>query len=411
MDVQNQSTVTEFTLTAFPVIRKLQISLFVVLLFTYMLTLTGNIVIISLIWADNRLQTPMYFFLSNLSFLDILYTTSVTPKLLACLLEDRTTISFAGCMIQIYFFFFLGTVEFILLAVMSFDRYVAICNPLRYTIIMNSRVCLLLLLGCWVGAFLSVLCPIIVVLHAMDVQNQSTVTEFTLTAFPVIRKLQISLFVVLLFTYMLTLTGNIVIISLIWADNRLQTPMYFFLSNLSFLDILYTTSVTPKLLACLLEDRKTISFVGCITQTYFFFFLGTVEFILLAVMSFDRYVAICNPLRYTIIMNSRVCLLLLLGCWVGAFLSVLCPTIVVSRLPYCYKEISHFFCDIAPLLQVACIDTHFIEMINFLLSSFVLLTSLVLTIVSYTYIISTILRIPSAQGRQKAFSTCASHIT
>ncbi|XP_035937639.2 olfactory receptor 6M1-like [Halichoerus grypus] len=244
----------------------------------------------------------------------------------------------------------------------------------------------------------------------MDMQNQTTVTEFTLTAFPVIQKLQISLFVVLLFTYMLTLTGNTVIISLIWADNHLQTPMYFFLSNLSFLDISYTTSVTPKLLACLLEDKKTISFAGCITQTYFFFFLGTVEFILLAVMSFDRYVAICNPLRYTVIMNSRVCLLLVLGCWVGAFFSVLCPTIVVSTLPYCYREISHFFCDIAPLLQAACTDTHFIEMISFLLSSLVLLTSLVFTIVSYTYIISTILRIPSAQGRQKAFSTCASHI-
>ncbi|XP_045872704.1 olfactory receptor 6M1-like [Meles meles] len=245
----------------------------------------------------------------------------------------------------------------------------------------------------------------------MDMRNQTTVTEFILTAFPMIPKLQISLFVVLLFTYMLTLMGNTVIISLIWADNRLQTPMYFFLSNLSFLDISYTTSVTPKLLACLLEDKKTITFVGCISQIYFFFFLGTVEFILLVVMSFDRYVAICNPLRYTIIMNSRVCILLVLGCWVGAFFSVLGPIIVVSRLPYCYREISHFFCDIAPLLQVACIDTHFIEMMSFLLSSFVLLTSLVFTIVSYTYIISTILRIPSAQGRQKAFSTCASHIT
>ncbi|XP_006895690.1 PREDICTED: olfactory receptor 6M1-like [Elephantulus edwardii] len=245
----------------------------------------------------------------------------------------------------------------------------------------------------------------------MDLQNQTTVTEFTLTAFPALQKLQISLFVVLLFIYMLTLTGNIVIISLIWADSHFQTPMYFFLGNLSFLDIMYTTSVTPKLLACLLEEKKTISFAGCITQTYFFFFLGTVEFILLAVMSFDRYVAICNPLRYTIIMNSRVCLLLVLGCWVGAFLSVLCPTIIVSRLPFCYKEIRHFFCDIAPLLQVACIDTHFIEKINFLLSSFILLTSLVLTTVSYIYIITTILRIPSAQGRQKAFSTCASHIT
>ncbi|KAM6158623.1 olfactory receptor 6M1-like [Rhynchocyon petersi] len=244
----------------------------------------------------------------------------------------------------------------------------------------------------------------------MYAQNH-TVTEFTLTAFPALRKLQISLFAVLLFIYMLTLTGNIVIISLTWADTGFRTPMYFFLSNLSVLDILYTTSVTPKLLACLLQEKKTISFAGCITQTYFFFFLGTVEFILLAVMSFDRYVAICNPLSYTIIMNNRVCLLLVLGCWAGAFLSVLCPTIVVSRLPFCYKDIRHFFCDIAPLLQIACVDTHLIEMINFLLSSLVLLTSLVFTIVSYTYIITTILHIPTAQGRQKAFSTCASHIT
>ncbi|KAM9764348.1 olfactory receptor 6M1-like [Dama dama] len=245
----------------------------------------------------------------------------------------------------------------------------------------------------------------------MDVQNQTTVTEFILTAFPARQKLQIFLFVVLLFTYMLTLTGNGVIISLIWADNRLQTPMYFFLSNLSLLDISYTTSVTPKLLSFLLKDRKTISLAGCISQTYFFFFLGTVEFILLVVMSFDRYVAICNPLRYTTIMNSRVCLLLVLGCWVGAFLSVLCPVILLSRLPFCQKEINHFFCDIAPLLQAACIDTHLLEMISFLLSSLILLTSLVITTVSYTYIISTILHIPSAQGRQKAFSTCASHIT
>ncbi|CAI9166792.1 unnamed protein product [Rangifer tarandus platyrhynchus] len=245
----------------------------------------------------------------------------------------------------------------------------------------------------------------------MDVQNQTTVTEFILTAFPALQKLQIFLFVVLLFTYMLTLTGNGVIISLIWTDNRLQTPMYFFLSNLSFLDILFTSSVTPKLLSFLLKDRKTISLAGCISQTYFFFFLGTVEFILLVVMSFDRYVAICNPLRYTVIMNSRVCLLLVLGCWVGAFLSVLCPVILLSRLPFCQKEINHFFCDIAPLLQAACIDTRLLERISFLLSSLILLTSLVITTVSYTYIISTILRIPSAQGRQKAFSTCASHIT
>ncbi|XP_047373979.1 olfactory receptor 6M1 [Sciurus carolinensis] len=245
----------------------------------------------------------------------------------------------------------------------------------------------------------------------MTVGNRSIVTEFTLNAFPVLLEIRIFLFVVLLLTYTLTATGNIMIISLIWTVSHLQTPMYFFLSNLSFLDILYTTVVSPKLLACLLREEKTISFAGCITQTYFYFFLGTVEFILLAIMSFDRYVAICNPLRYTLIMNSRVSLLLVLGCWVGACLSVMTPTIIVTRLPYCRKEINHFFCDIAPLLQVACIDTRPIEKINFLLSALVILSSLAFTAGSYSYIISTILRIPSVQGRQKAFSTCASHIT
>ncbi|XP_003796835.1 olfactory receptor 6M1 [Otolemur garnettii] len=241
--------------------------------------------------------------------------------------------------------------------------------------------------------------------------NWSTVTEFNLIAFPALLEIRVPLFVVLSLTYTLTATGDIIIISLIGADHRLQTPMYFFLSNLSFLDISYTTVVSPKVLACLLGENKTISFAGCITQTYFYFFLGTVEFILLAVMSFDRYVAICNPLRYTIIMSTRACLLLVLSCWVGAFLSVLVPTIVVTRIPYCRKEINHFFCDIAPLLQVACIDTRLLEKINFLLSALIILSSLAFTAGSYTYIIATILHIPSAQGRQKAFSTCASHIT
>ncbi|XP_008824265.1 olfactory receptor 6M1 [Nannospalax galili] len=241
--------------------------------------------------------------------------------------------------------------------------------------------------------------------------NWSTVTEFTLIAFPALLHIRIALFVVLLLMYTVTAAGNIIIISLIWIDPHLQTPMYFFLSNLSLLDISYTTSVTPKLIACLLAQKKTISFAGCISQTYFFFFLGTVEFILLAVMSFDRYVAVCIPLRYAVIMNSRVCFLLVLGCWVGGFLSVLVPVIVVAQVPYCRKEINHFFCDIGPLLQAACADTHFIEKLNFILSALVILSSLGFTLGSYTYIISTILRIPSGKGRQKAFSTCASHIT
>ncbi|XP_060110613.1 olfactory receptor 6M1-like [Heteronotia binoei] len=241
--------------------------------------------------------------------------------------------------------------------------------------------------------------------------NQSLVKEFIFLSFPIRRDMQIISFLVLILTYLLTLTGNVVILSLIWTNQSLHTPMYFFLSNLSFLDILFTTVIAPKMLSNLLAEKKTISLHGCFAQIYLYFFLGTVEFILLSVMSFDRYVAICNPLRYTVIMNGRVCFLMVLGCWVGAFLSVFCPAVLLFRLPYCRQTINHFFCDIAPLLDVACFDTHFIELLSFFMSSLVVLSSLMLTVVSYTYIISTILKIPSGKGRQKAFSTCASHIT
>ncbi|XP_077171479.1 olfactory receptor 6M1-like [Paroedura picta] len=245
----------------------------------------------------------------------------------------------------------------------------------------------------------------------LDATNQSLVKEFVFLSFPVRRDIQILFFVALLLTYLLTLTGNMVILSLIWPNQSLHTPMYFFLSNLAFLDILFTTVIAPKMLSNLLAEKKIISLYGCFAQIYLYFFLGTVEFILLAVMSFDRYVAICHPLRYTVIMSGRVCFLMVLGCWVAAFLSVLSPAIVIFRLPYCRPTINHFFCDIAPLLEVACVDTRFIELLDFFMSSLVVLSSLMLTIVSYTYIISTILRIPSGKGRQKAFSTCASHIT
>ncbi|KYO17645.1 olfactory receptor 6M1 [Alligator mississippiensis] len=241
--------------------------------------------------------------------------------------------------------------------------------------------------------------------------NQTLVTEFILMAFPVSQQMQIFLFLVLLSIYLLTLAGNTVIISIIWLDHRLQTPMYFFLSNLSFLDILFTSVISPKMLVSLLLERKTVSVTACLSQTFFSIFLGTTEFILLAVMSFDRYVAICNPLRYTVIMNGRVCFLLVLSCWLAASISMLGPTIVYTRLPFCGQELDHFFCDITPLLKAACVDTSYLEMLDFVLSSLVLLSSLTFTIVSYTYIIATILRIPSVQRRQKAFSTCASHIT
>uniref|UniRef100_A0A452VBU3 Olfactory receptor n=1 Tax=Ursus maritimus TaxID=29073 RepID=A0A452VBU3_URSMA len=244
----------------------------------------------------------------------------------------------------------------------------------------------------------------------MDTQNQTTVTEFTLTAFPVIWKLQISLFVVLLFTYMLTLTGNTVIISLIWADNRLQTPMYFFLSNLSFLDISYTTSVTPKLLACLLEDKKNISFAGCLTQIYFFFFLGTVEFILLAVMAYDRYVAISQPLRYTLIMNRTVCGLLMVASWVGGFIHSIVQVGLTIQLPFCGPDkLDNFYCDVPQLIKLACTDTFVLELLMVSNNGLVTLMCFLVLLGSYTALLF-MLRGHSREGRSKALSTCASHI-
>ncbi|XP_059587584.1 olfactory receptor 6M1-like [Alligator mississippiensis] len=235
--------------------------------------------------------------------------------------------------------------------------------------------------------------------------------EFILLGFTGVWEVQVFLFAVLLVTYIMTLAGNLTIISIIWTDHRFQTPMYFFLSNLSFLDILFTSVISPKMLINFMMHSKTISYGGCIAQCYLYFLLGTVEFMLLAVMSVDRYVAICYPLRYTTIMNNKVCLLMMLGCWAGAFFSVLTPVIELSRLPFCNVNVlDHFFCDIAPLIQASCANTHFFEMLAFISSSIVVLSSLILTSVSYSYIISTIVSIPSATGRKKAFSTCVSHI-
>ncbi|XP_048360357.1 olfactory receptor 6M1-like [Sphaerodactylus townsendi] len=238
------------------------------------------------------------------------------------------------------------------------------------------------------------------------------VTEFVLRGFPQVRQLELSIFTVCSTIFTFTLLGNLIIIAIVVTDSCLHTPMYFFLGNLSLLEISFTSAVVPKMLANLLAKRKTISFSGCITQCYFYFFLGSTELLLLAVMSIDRYVAICNPLRYVAIMNIRVCISLALGCWVGGFLLVLLPILVISQLPYCGPNvINHFFCDSTPLLKLSCCDIRLIELGDILLASVLLTGTLLVIMVSYIYIISTVLKIPSAAGRSKAFSTCASHVT
>ncbi|KAM3820938.1 olfactory receptor 6E1-like [Vipera latastei] len=237
------------------------------------------------------------------------------------------------------------------------------------------------------------------------------VTEFILVGFTRIRWLQILLFWVLLLTYLLTIVGNLLIIYITLVDHRLYTPMYFFLRNFSVLEIGFTSSAIPKALINLASGNNTISLAGCFTQTFFYFILGTAEFFILSTMSFDRYVAICNPLRYTVIMNSNFCTQLVIGSWIISFLYVIMPLILLFRLPFCGPDIiNHFFCDNMPLVKLACTNTQFLELMDFLMATFTVLGTLAITIISYIKIIAAVMHIPSRTGRQKAFSTCASHI-
>ncbi|XP_028560658.2 olfactory receptor 6X1-like [Podarcis muralis] len=242
-------------------------------------------------------------------------------------------------------------------------------------------------------------------------ENQTVVVEFILLGFPSIQKVRILVFVSVLVIYTLTVTGNIVIVATVVHDTTLHKPMYFFLGNLSFLGIIYVTATIPKLLANLLSIKKSISLAGCKAQAFSHFFLGATEFFLLTAMAYDRYMAICHPLHYHAIMSSKVCVQLACGSWLGGLMTVLVQTILVFRLPFCGPNIiNHFYCDVGPLLKLACTDTRPIEWIVFIVATIVVFCNSLMTVVSYIFIISTVMRIPSASGRQKAFSTCIAHL-
>ncbi|XP_043734999.1 olfactory receptor 6C1-like [Cervus elaphus] len=210
---------------------------------------------------------------------------------------------------------------------------------------------------------------------------------------------------------MLSITGNLTIITLTLLDAHLQTPMYFFLRNFSLLEVLFTTVSIPKFLATIITRDKTISFNDCVAQLFFFILLGVSEFYLLATMSYDRYIAICKPLHCRTIMNHRVCTPFVLASWLASFLIIFPLVMLFLQLDYCKSNvIDHFSCDYSPLLYLSCSDTKFLEVVGFSCAVFILLFTLALIILSYTYVIRTILRIPSTTQRTKAFSTCSSHM-
>ncbi|XP_058413459.1 olfactory receptor 6C70 [Diceros bicornis minor] len=242
-------------------------------------------------------------------------------------------------------------------------------------------------------------------------KNHTRQIEFILLGLTDNSQLQIVIFFFLLLNYTLSLIGNLTIIALTLLDSHLKTPMYFFLRNFSFLEISFTSACIPRFLITIVTREKAISYNGCASQLFFHIFLGVTEFFLLAAMSYDRYAAICKPLHYTSIMSSRVCHQLVLSSWATGFLVTFPPLILGLNLDFCASNIiDHFICDISPVLQLSCSDTHLLELIAFFLAVMTLIVTLLLVILSYSYIIETILKFPSAQQKKKAFSTCSSHM-
>ncbi|XP_030044255.1 olfactory receptor 5V1-like [Microcaecilia unicolor] len=246
----------------------------------------------------------------------------------------------------------------------------------------------------------------------MEEENITRVTEFIILGFSEFPDLQIPLFLLFLLIYLIILTGNLTIITVTCLDPRLHTPMYIFLCNLSFLDISSTTVTLPKLMDILLRQSQRISLYGCFIQMYFFLLLTSAEFVVISVMAYDRYVAVCLPLHYTVIMNFRLCVLMVTGSWMFGILEPVAHTVLISCLSYCgTNKINHFYCDLSAVPKLSCTSTSALESITYIFGTFLALPCFFTTLMSYVYIISTILRIRSTEGRRKAFSTCSSHLT
>ncbi|KAG8596505.1 hypothetical protein GDO81_001940 [Engystomops pustulosus] len=241
--------------------------------------------------------------------------------------------------------------------------------------------------------------------------NETRLGEFTLLGLTDNAECELILFAFFLVVYVITILGNSLMIITITLSSGLHSPMYFFLRNLSIVDMCYTTSTVPKLLLDFLSKVKRISFFGCVAQLYSFISFGGIECLLLAAMAGDRYVAICMPLRYTKVMSWKMCTVLATVCWIIGLLNSLAHTIFTFRLPFCRsRSLNHFFCDIPPLLALSCSDTSINEVVVYTAGGSVILGSFTLTILSYIFIVNSILKIRTATGRRKAFSTCASHL-
>ncbi|XP_005875614.1 PREDICTED: olfactory receptor 8A1 [Myotis brandtii] len=245
----------------------------------------------------------------------------------------------------------------------------------------------------------------------MATENHSAVvTEFILRGLTNRPELQLPLFLLFLGIYSVTTMGNLGMIALIRLNAQLHTPMYYFLSNLSLVDLCYSSVITPKMLVHFVSERNVISYAGCMSQLYFFLVFVIAECYMLTVMAYDRYVAICRPLLYNIIMSHHVCSLLVAVVYVMGFIGSTIETGLMLQLPYCEVLISHYFCDILPLMKLSCSSTYVVEVAVFFLAGFNIIVTSLTVLCSYAFIFSSILRISTTEGRSRAFSTCSSHL-
>ncbi|ERE69274.1 olfactory receptor 1496 [Cricetulus griseus] len=244
------------------------------------------------------------------------------------------------------------------------------------------------------------------------IENQTVISQFLLLGLPIPPEHQHLFYVLFLAMYLTTVLGNLIIILLILLDSHLHTPMYFFLSNLSFSDLCFSSVTMPKLLQNMQSQDPSISYVSCLTQMYFLMVFGDMESFLLMVMAYDRYVAICFPLHYTSIMSPKLCASLLLPLWMLTALHAMMHTLLMARLSFCKNNvILHFFCDISALLKLACSDTYINELMILIMSGLIAIVPFLLIVMSYARIVSSILKVSSTQGIQKIFSTCGSHLS
>ncbi|ELK06637.1 Olfactory receptor 1J2 [Pteropus alecto] len=495
---ENQSSVSGFLLLGLPIRPEQQGVFFALFLGMYLTTVLGNLLIILLIRLDSRLHTPMYFFLSHLAFTDVSFSSVTVPKMLRDMHSKDKFIPYAGCILQMYFFIVFGCLDCLLLAVMAYDRYVAICHPLHYTAIMREGLCVLLVAGSWLvscgSALLDTLllaqvsfcadniiphffCSLPVLLKlscsntsvtelviftvgtlvviflfiailvsygrigtsilrvpsttglrkalstcgshlsvvqrsSMRRENQSSVSGFLLLGLPIRPEQQGVFFALFLGMYLTTVLGNLLIILLIRLDSRLHTPMYFFLSHLAFTDVSFASVTVPKMLRDMHSKDKFIPYAGCILQMYFFLVFGCLDSLLLAVMAYDRYMAICHPLHYTTIMREGLCVLLVAGSWLVSCGTALLHTLLLAQVSFCADNIiPHFFCDLPLLLKLSCSNTSVNELAILTAGAMLGIIPLSGIMASYGRIGASILRVPSTTGLRKALSTCGSHLS